>query len=196
MIIQKDEIPSFLPDKPRLIFLGTMCAMNARTLNGKKPKEDFFYYNDNRNHFWKILQYIYEPSLEPVRLSIAEKKLFLLKHNIGIQNLVAEIKTPNHARLDPSDTVLFDCQKKNKIQFKKIKAKHKSLFNSSALFFPCRYKKGIAHLLEGFIETNSLNKDIVKNTWYLKTPTRCNPFQRSQEWISEMKEVYKIKNKI
>lgn len=57
MIMQRDEIDSFIPLKPKFIILGTMCALNARTINGRKPQDEFFYYNDNRNHFWKILQY-------------------------------------------------------------------------------------------------------------------------------------------
>jgi G:T/U-mismatch repair DNA glycosylase len=125
MIIQKDEIPSYIPDNPRLIILGTMCAINARTINGKRPVEDFFYYNDNRNHFWKILQYIFNPSGDPKRLSINEKKNFLKKHRVGIQNLVAEIQIPNNEKLDPSDTVLFECWRKKKIKYKTLSPMHK-----------------------------------------------------------------------
>ena len=188
MIIQRDEIPSFIPDNPRAIFLGTMCALNARTINGQKPNEDFFYYNDNRNHFWKILQYIYDPNNEPQRLNINEKKSFLTKHQIGIQNLVYEIQTPNNQKLDPSDTILFECFKKNRIVFKELMPNQVTKFTNTSLYFTCRYKKGIHQLLEGFLQHNRLNENIMDRTWYLKTPTRCNPFKRSQEWIQEMKE--------
>ena len=187
MIIQRDEIPSFIPAKPKFIILGTMCAINARTINGVKPEGDFFYYNDNRNHFWKILQYIMEPQNEPRRLSIPEKKLFLKKHNIGIQNLVSEIQIPNNQKLDPSDTVLFECQKKGRIHFKEVSKKNRKIIQSSKTYFTCRHKKGIQLLLEGFIAQNKMDVDLIDNTHYLKSPTRCNPFNRSQEWIEEMK---------
>ena len=170
-----------------VIFLGTMCAINARSINGIEPSEEYFYYNDNRNHFWKILQYIFNPKQEPRRLSILEKKQFLEKHKIGITNLVSEIQTPNYAKLDPSDTVLFECLRKNKIQFKKLSRSDKNQINKTSLFFTCRYKKGIHLLLEGYLESNNLSKSLIEKTYYLKSPTRCNPFQRSQEWLSEIR---------
>ncbi len=186
MNIQRDEVDSFIPDDPKFIILGTMVALNARTINGKKPEGDFFYYNDNRNHFWKILQHIWEPESEPIKMSISQKKDFLKKHRIGIQNLVYEIQTPRHHKLDPSDTVLFDCYRKNKIKYKKIpKSLHKK-FEGSYFFFTCRHKKGIQELLEGFISHNKFSKDLIERTHFLKTPTRCNPYKRSQEWLSEM----------
>ena len=188
MIIQRDEIPSFIPKNPKAIFLGTMCALNARTINAQHPSEDFFYYNDNRNHFWKILQYIYDPKIEPRKLSINEKKSFLTKHQIGIQNLVYEIQTPNNQKLDPSDTILFECLKKKRIIFKSLLPKEIKMLSNTPLYFTCRYKKGIHQLLEGFLHHNGLSENIMDRTWYLKTPTRCNPFNRSQEWIQEMKE--------
>lgn len=186
MISQKDEIPSFIPKKPEFIILGTMCAINARTIDGKRPEGDFFYYNDNRNHFWKILQYIMEPTTVPVRMKINEKKYFLKKHKIGIQNLVSEIYIPNNAKLDPSDTVLFECQKKNRISFKKISEENRKIIQNSRTFFTCRHKKGIQLLLEGFLKANKMDLSLIENTHYLKSPTRCNPYERSQEWISEM----------
>lgn len=192
MIIQRDEIQSFIPPNPKFIILGTMCAINARTINDEKPNNEYFYYNDNRNHFWKILQYIFEPNNDPRRLSIDEKKNFLKKHKIGIQNLVYEIQVPNNSKLDPSDTVLFECYKKNKIKFKSLSTKTIRTINKMPLFFTCRYKKGIHLLLEGFIEQNKLKKELIEKTWYLKSPTRCNPYQRSLEWAKEMSTFVKI----
>lgn len=190
MIVQKDEIASYIPEKPRIIFLGTMCALNARTINGIKPPDDFFYYNDNRNHFWKILQYLFEFDKEPIKLSIIEKKKFLKQHNIGIQNLVSEIHTPKNSKLDPSDTVLFDCYKKNKITFKKLSLKNRKIVSKTPLVFTCRSKKGILELLEGFCETNLIDRNIINDIYFLKTPTRCNPFNRSQEWKTELKQIF------
>ena len=190
MIIQKDEIDSFIPKKTRFIILGTMCAINARTINGVKPTQEFFYYNDNRNHFWKILQYILEPDTEPRRLEIKEKKDLLKKHSIGIQNLVAQIEVPNTSKLDPSDTVLFDCYQKKRIKFKKIDKKIIPILNKTPLFFTCRYKKGIHQLLDGFIAQNKLSEKIIEQTHYLKSPTRCNPYRRSLEWEEEMNEFF------
>jgi len=186
MIIQQDEIASYIPSNPKIIFLGTMCAINARTINNIRPEGDFFYYNDNRNHFWKILQYIFDPKLEPFRMSIPQKKAFLRKHNIGIQNLVSQIEVPNNSKLDPSDTVLFDCYKKNRILFKELSFKNKSIVSRSKLAFTCRSKKGIENLLLGFCEQNKLSQNLMEQVTFLKTPTRCNPFRRSEEWREEL----------
>lgn len=186
MITQKDEINSFIPDCPKMIFLGTMCAINARTIDGIRPQNDFFYYNDNRNHFWKILQYLMSPESDPKKLNIEEKKIFLSKHQIGIQNIVSEIQIPNKEKLDPSDSVLFECQNKKRIKFKSVEDHTKELLKGSKLYFTCRYKKGIQNLLEGFIAENSLSIELIKQTHFLKSPTRCNPLQRSKEWRLEM----------
>ena len=190
MISQRDEIPSYIPKKPKFIILGTMCALNARTINNVKPEGDFFYYNDNRNHFWKIMQYLFAPKLEPIRLSVKQKKSFLKEHEIGIQNLVGEIHTPNQEKLDPSDTVLFDCDKKGRLVLKKLTPAVKKQFEKSFFLFTCRHKKGIEQLLKGFIEYNGLSMDLLDRTHYLKTPTRCNPLKRSLEWREEMDKFF------
>lgn len=193
VVIHKDEIPSFIPKgKPKLIILGTMCAINARTINGIKPKEDFFYYNNNRNHFWKVLQYLFEPKAEPIKMTIKEKKAFLNKHSIAIQNLVYEAKVPNKYIHDPSDTVLFEAFKKNNVKFKSLSKRDRSYFEKIPLFFTCRYKKGIKNLLEGFLRQNDLDLSLVDQTWYWPTPTRCNPYDRSQIWKKEMDDFLKI----
>ncbi len=195
LISQKDEIPSYIPHEARFIVLGTMCALSARTINGEKPDGDFFYYNDNRNHFWKIMQYLYLPDQEPKRLTIAEKKAFLRDHGIGIQSLVSEIWTPNQSKLDPSDSVLFDCQKKKKISFKLLTPKVKKSFENATFLFTCRHKKGIENLMKGFIEANNMSFDLLGNIHFLKTPTRCNPYKRSVEWREEINDFLKSRGR-
>ncbi|MEK7356823.1 MAG: hypothetical protein AAB250_10260 [Bdellovibrionota bacterium] len=74
LIISRDEIPTYIPrSRVRLIVLGTMGAINARTIDDRRPT-DIFFYNDNRNQFWKVLQLLLEPASEAATLSLPEKK--------------------------------------------------------------------------------------------------------------------------
>ena len=121
MVISQDNTPSFVPNKkPRFVILGTMVAICARSLNGQEPKEQTFYYHNNRNHFWRVMQHLLEPKQEVRRLTVPEKKAFLNRHRIMIQNLVHEIEVPNSEAHDPSDTILFKAFKKSRLSFKNI----------------------------------------------------------------------------
>jgi len=65
MIIHEDPLNSFIPKKEvKFIILGTMVAINARIIDGHIPNEEFFYYNNNRNHFWRVLQYLMNPKIK------------------------------------------------------------------------------------------------------------------------------------
>lgn len=192
MPAHKDEIPVFIPKgKCRLIIFGTMGSINARTVNGVKPEGEFFYYNNIRNHFWKVLQYLFEPKKEPKRLTIKEKKKFLEKHGIAMTNIVDMAEVPKKYIADPSDTVLFEANKKGKVTFKKASPKMKKLLKTVPMFFTCRRKKGIEDLMKGYLGQNGLTEELIENIWYWATPTRCNPKARSEMWKKEMDDFCK-----
>jgi hypothetical protein len=191
MVLHEEAVPTFLP-KGRLnfIILGTMVAINARIIDGIEPEEECFFYNNNRNHFWRVLQYLMDPKLKDgeaiKRLTIKEKKQFLNKNKIGIVNLVQSVVVPNKYKLDPSDTVLFEAHKKNKLHFKSMDTKIIKTIEKTPLFFTCRQKSGINKLVDGFFEHNQIKSTTKENIWYWATPTRCNPYQRSLMWKKEM----------
>jgi hypothetical protein len=188
MVTHEDNLKFFLPKtEVKFVILGTMVAINARTIDGFGPEDDVFYYNNNRNHFWRVLQYLLEPKKEAKKnLTIKEKKEFLEKHGIAICNLVQKIEVPNKFKHDPSDTVLFDAFKKRKIEFKSIPMRLKKVLLEKPLFFTCRRKKGIENLLDGFLQKNSLDSQLKDRVWYWPTPTRCNPQARALLWKEEM----------
>ncbi len=188
MVTHEENLKFFIPKtEVRLVILGTMVAINARIIDGEKPMDEVFYYNNNRNHFWRVLQYLFNPNQDvKKRLTIKEKKEFLESHGIAICNLVHKVEVPNKFKLDPSDTVLFDAYKKNKIQYKKLTPKVKSILKNSPLYFTCRRKKGIELLLDGFLDHNNLSRELKDQIWYWATPTRCNPESRAQMWKKEM----------
>ncbi len=168
-----------------MVILGTMVAICARSIDGEAPTDPVFYYHNNRNHFWKVLQYFFAPDLTPKTLTVPEKKSFLNQHGVAIANLVQEIEVPNREAADPSDTVLFAAQRKNRLQFKTASPKLKAILKNTPLFFTCRHKKGIQDLVTGYLEHNQLPQSLTHEICYLPTPTRCNPHARAAVWRDE-----------
>lgn len=188
MPIHSDPMKSFIPDTPvKFIIMGTMVAINARSIDGVKPKEKCFYYNNNRNHFWRVLQHLLEPKKPIEKFTIEQKKAFLNKHGIAIMNLVEEVEVKKSQIYDPSDTVLFEAHGKSKVKFKKITKAQKELLSSKPIYFTCRSKSGIKKLIHGYSERNKLDPNFIDRIWFLATPTRCNPEARASMWKNEMK---------
>lgn len=186
MIKSKDEIATFIPDdEPRFIILGTMGAINTRTINGVKP-QDVFFYNNSRNHFWRVLQLVFEP-LEIAKLSsVSEKKAFLNKYKIAMTNIVQEIEILEKDINNPSDDILFKAHRSGKLKFKSEPLIFRELMQSKPIFFTCREKKNIQLLVNGYCEENELKDFSNERVWFLPTPTRCNPESRSLIWRNEM----------
>lgn len=189
MVLHKDSLKAFIPKKGvQFVIMGTMVAINARTIDGKKPELPIFYYNNNRNHFWRVLQHLLQPHQEVKKqLSIIEKKQFLEKHGIAIVNLVDQVTVKNSQKEDPSDTVLFEAYKAKRIDYKKVSNRVKKILTTKPIFFTSRSKKGINDLVDGFLEKNKLPEETKKQMWFWPTPTRCNPLARSLMWKKEMK---------
>jgi len=188
MIKHKDEIPVFIPKgNVNFIILGTMGSINARSIDDQKPEGEFFYYNNSRNHFWKVIQLLLNPKKEAEKnWSVKDKKAFLQKHGIAMTNIVDEAIVPNKDALDPSDTILFDAHKKGRVTFKTLSPRFRKLMKTTPLFFTCRRKPGIEKLLLGLLQENNLENDLINHVWYWPTPTRCNPLARSILWKKEM----------
>lgn len=193
MVVSQDTLGSFIPNKkPKMVVMGTMVAICARTLDGVKPENPPFYYHNPRNHFWRVMQNLLEPKKEVKGLSVEEKIDFLNRNGVAITNLVQEIIVPNSEANDPSDTILFKAQKNRRIQFKKIPKEVKKILEETPVFFTCRRKTGIEKLLIGYKETNKLKLSL-DDVYYLPTPTRCNPKARAEMWRDEIKEHFKVR---
>ncbi|MCO5143903.1 MAG: hypothetical protein M9962_12500 [Oligoflexia bacterium] len=186
MVISKDEIETFIPKKPKILILGTMGAIIARTIDDNRPKEAF-YYHDNRNHFWKIIQLVFKPNIEPKKMTIDEKKIFLEEHGIAMSNIVKEIRVNTNDAKNPSDDIIFIAQKKRRLEFKVTSEQLKEIIEKKPIFFTCRSKPGISHLIQGYFSHNNINIPISK-IHHLPTPTRCNPQKRSNDWRNEMEK--------
>ena len=92
MTTSSDEIHEFIPNTTtKLVILGTMASGVARTKDQKKPGEAFFY-QDNRNKFWEILQFVVNPKADVKKnMPTTEKKDFLNKWQIAMANIVATL---------------------------------------------------------------------------------------------------------
>lgn len=188
MIISRDEIETFVPrSPPRLVILGTMGSGVARTLDGNKPQDAFFYHSP-KNHFWRILQLVFEPSSEPRRLSVKEKKEFLDKWQIAMANIVEEITINANQARDPADSILFRAHKKGNLKFKKINGSFVEVLRDVPIFFTCKRKREILGLLDGYFKVNKLDSGLVEKVRFLLSPTRCNPKDRSHEWKIEIEK--------
>ena len=88
MVLHEDPLKTFIPKRKTVfVILGTMVAINARVIDGEAPAEQTFYYNNNRNHFWRVLQALMVPDKEAKKnLTISEKKSFLEHHGVAICN--------------------------------------------------------------------------------------------------------------
>ena len=62
----------------------------------------------------------------------------------------------------------------------------KKLFKETPLFFTSSPTPQILDLLQGYLDTNSLNKSAETDIGYLMTPTRCNPMERALGWKIRM----------
>lgn len=185
-MILKDPLKNFIPRaKPRIIMLGTMVTSSARSIDGSDPG-DVFYYHNNVNHFWRILNFVFEGDVPFQLKSIRQKKAFLEKHRISIFNLVKQIKTTRAEMKDSSDDLLFKCHKASRVEFKNLSAREKKILKTTPLYFTCRYKPGIKRLILSYLKTNELEEDLIDEINFLPSPTRCNPWERSRVWREEI----------
>jgi G:T/U-mismatch repair DNA glycosylase len=188
MVTSRDEIASFIPEKrPKLVILGTMAAISARSVDGCRPETPFFYAN-NRNHFWRILQLVFDENRKPQQLSVSEKQSLLNFRQIAMANLVQEIEVEPVEAHNPSDAVLIKAMRKNRLRFKAVSSDFKEILKSTAVFFTCRENKGIQNLVDGYLEFNNLDTVLREKIIYLPSPTRCNPQSRSLIWKEKMRK--------
>lgn len=75
----KHEFPIFAKGDSSILILGSIPSVKSR--------EQGFYYGHNKNRFWGLLATIFD---EEAPESIAEKKVFLEKHQIALFDVICE----------------------------------------------------------------------------------------------------------
>lgn len=171
LIYSRDDIPAYLPQKPRFVILGTMAAINARHIEGQKPPETpYFFYNNSKNRFWQYLWQIFEGKTMPDSLSISDKKLFCERRGIAICNLLGEMKIEKKDASDRTDTIIFRANKDGIVKTKIVEAEFKKALETLPIFFTCYHKKELQTLIELFFMTNEIETGLVNRIHYLHTP--------------------------
>ncbi len=172
MIQSKDIIPEYIPNNTKLILLGTMCSVNAREIDGVVKNAPPFFYHDNRNRFWKILQYLLEDIDNPPFLSVAEKKAYLEKWGVAIGNVVDTMELKKGECNDASDEIIYSAFKKNRVLTKKVRPKFRKLLQTKPLFFTCKRKPKLDRLLLDYFKKNKVAPARLEEVVFLHTPTR------------------------
>ena len=188
MVSSKDNIPNFIPKStPKLVILGTMASVEARSVGGKSSHEEAFYYHHKTNHFWRIIQMVFEPHKQPKKFESREqKKKFLNQWGICMANIIEEINIKDSKAKDPSDQVVFEAYQRGEVKFKKVSRAFKKILEENPIFFTCSENKYILALLTAYFQHNKIKKDANKDIKFLMTPTRCNPLERSFGWKIRM----------
>ncbi len=186
MIKSRDMIPEYIPQNPKLIILGTMCSVNAREIDGAVKKAPPFFYHDNRNRFWKILQYLFEEIDNPPFLSVAEKKAYLEKWGVAIGNVVDTMELKMSDSQDASDEIIYSAFKKNRVQTKKVRPAFRKLLQTRPLFFTCKRKPKLDLLLLDYLKKNKVAPSRLEEILFLHTPTRKAHATLAEIWRDDL----------
>lgn len=187
-MISQDVIPAFIPKKTRAVILGTMCSVSARKINGEIQKSPPFYYHDNRNRFWKIMQTLFEGDQNPPFLRLDQKKKYLEKWGIAIANIVSEMEVPKAMAYNASDDVIYRAHKNNKVITKKASKSLQAFLKTKPLFFTCKQKAPLDLLLMDYFTKNKISTKHLDSIVYLHTPTRRGHLSLSEMWKPDFKE--------
>lgn len=77
----KHEFPPFFDSNSKILILGTIPSLKSREVG--------FYYGHPQNRFWKVLENVYN---ETIQNDIEGKKEFLKRHHIALWDVLASCK--------------------------------------------------------------------------------------------------------
>ncbi len=194
LIYSLDNIPPFLPQKPSFVVLGTMAAINARHIEGHKPPlSPFFYYNDNRNRFWRYMWQIFENNLVPTNLSVQDKMDFCERHGLALCNLLGEMFISENEAKNRTDKVIFKAYTEGRVKTKILNSEFKKALKALPLFFTCYHKDNLQKLLELFLITNALSTDLVNCISFLHTPAMPGRIDVLKQWQNAFTKIQRFR---
>lgn len=94
-ILVVDKTKVFIRPETMKLIMGSMISFKGRyALGSKQPFDvtfDYYYPNTSKNSLWKFLFNAFEPQLlNQAMVTKEEKEQFLIRHHIGMTNLIAE----------------------------------------------------------------------------------------------------------
>jgi len=117
LILHKHPYQPFIPKDATKLIVGTLPPPRFSIGNLKKGDVDFCYGSID-GQLWKILNKIFELGLlfETTEYAIDQRKDFLIKHKIGICDIVASCK---RKKIDASDVGMENIQLRNIVNYLK-----------------------------------------------------------------------------
>ncbi len=189
LIYSKDDIPPFLPQNPRFVILGTMATLNARLIEGRDlPTSSYFYYNDNRNRFWRYIWEIFENKATPPILNIQDKMTFCENHGIALCNLLGGMYIHEKDAKDRKDTIIFKANEEGRVNTKVVNSEFRKALKFLPTFFTCYHKDDLQKLLELFFATNELKINLANDICYLHTPAMPGRIDVLSQWREAFKQ--------
>lgn len=193
-IYSRDQIPFYLPQNPKFVVLGTMAAINARHIEGSQPpKELYFFYNNDKNRFWRYMWQIFEKKEKPTELNVQGKKIFCETWGLAMCNLVEEMHIYEKDARDRKDGIIFKANENGRVKTKTVSTEFKIALRTLPIFFTCYHKKELQDLLELFFSGNGLELDLVEKINYLHTPAMPGRVDVLSLWTKEFQTLKLIK---
>lgn len=146
----------FLNEDTKTIIMGTLPPPRF-CLNEYKKEDVLFCYGSKDNLLWKVLDKIYNLKLNYDNSSeaIIQRKKFLIKHNIGICDIV---ESCNREKIDASDIGMLD------VNLRDILTYIKEYKNIETIIFTGGYcKNSPEYFLKQILKNNRINYIQTKN---------------------------------
>ncbi|PHS54604.1 MAG: DNA glycosylase [Lutibacter sp.] len=117
MFFHEHPYKPFIPKNATKLIVGTLPPPRFTIGNLKKGDVDFCYGSIN-GQLWKILDRIFKLKLhfQTTKLAIQQRKEFLIKHNIGICDIVASCE---RSKIDASDLGMSAIKLRNMLYYLK-----------------------------------------------------------------------------
>ncbi|PHQ57026.1 MAG: DNA glycosylase [Lutibacter sp.] len=117
MFFHEHPYKPFIPKNASKLIVGTLPPPRFTIGNLKKGDVDFCYGSIN-GQLWKILDRIFKLKLhfQTTKLAIQQRKEFLIKHNIGICDIVASCE---RSKIDASDLGMSAIKLRNMLYYLK-----------------------------------------------------------------------------
>lgn len=185
--VSRDEISNFIPEKikTRFVILGTMASINGRRIDGLPAPDNPFFYNDNRNRFWKIMQILFNNEKDPNFPTREEKPLLLEKWGVAMGNIVSEMEIADQDKENASDEIIYEAFEICRVKFKTLDDDFKELLKTKPVFFTCKDKR-IKDVLRAYYTFNDLDPGLVDKITLIHSPTRKSAINISKLWKKDL----------
>lgn len=146
----------FFDENSKILILGSFPSIKSR--------EENFYYQHNKNRFWRIFEILYDCGLK----TIADQKAFLKTHHIALWDVIASCKIKNsddktisYAKANDINVILNKAKIEKICVLGKIASKYFVKFYPDVKFFelPSSSPANMSYSLEDLVQKYSIIKE-------------------------------------